>query len=51
MIGAALAPMDQKPLALADRLYGKPIQAIDIDDERPSVPVFIMPEDTHIAIK
>ncbi len=36
---------------LADRLHGKPIQAIDIDDERPNVPVFIMPEDTHIAIK
>ena len=36
---------------LADRLHGKPIQAIDIDDERPNVPVFIMPEDAHIAIK
>jgi hypothetical protein len=36
---------------LADRLHGKPIQAIDIDDERPTVPVFIMPQDAHIAIK
>ena len=37
--------------ALADRLHGKPIQAIDIDDERPHVPVFIMPADARIAIK
>lgn len=36
---------------LADRLHGKPIQAIDIDDERPNVPCFIMPEGTAIAIK
>ena len=36
---------------IADRLHGKAIQAIDIDDERPNVPVFIMPADTHIAIK
>jgi hypothetical protein len=36
---------------LADRLHGKPIQAVDIDDERPNVPVFIMPEGTAIAIK
>jgi len=36
---------------LADRLHGRPIQAIDIDDERPNVPVFIMPGDTEIAIK
>ena len=35
---------------LADRLYGKPVQAVDIDDERRDVPVFIMPPDTHIAI-
>jgi hypothetical protein len=37
--------------ALADRLHGKPIQAIDIDDQRPNIPVFIMPADAHIAIK
>ncbi len=37
--------------ALAERLHGKPIQVIDIDDERPQVPSFIMTEDTHIAIK
>jgi hypothetical protein len=36
---------------LADRLHGKPVQAIDIDDDRPSVPCFIMPEGTKIAIK
>ena len=36
---------------LADRLHGKPIQAVDIDDERPSAPCFIMPEGTRIAIK
>jgi hypothetical protein len=28
---------------IADRLHGKPVQAIDIDDERPQVPCFIMP--------
>jgi hypothetical protein len=36
---------------LADRLHGKPVQAVDIADERPNVPVFIMPPGTHIAIK
>jgi hypothetical protein len=36
---------------IADRLHGKPVQAVDIDDERPNVPVFIMPQDAHIAIK
>jgi hypothetical protein len=36
---------------IADRLHGKPVQAVDIDDERRDVPVFIMPPDTHIAIK
>jgi hypothetical protein len=44
---------DRLPAAseLADPLHGKPVQAIDIDDERPNVPVFIMPQDAHIAIK
>jgi hypothetical protein len=28
---------------LADRLHGRPIQAIDVDDGRPDVPCFIMP--------
>jgi hypothetical protein len=36
---------------LADRLHGKPVQAVDIDDERRDLPMFIMPPDTHIAIK
>jgi hypothetical protein len=38
-------------LELGDRLHGKPVQAIDIDDERPSVPCLIMPQDAQISIK
>jgi hypothetical protein len=36
---------------LADRLHGRAVQAIDVDDGRPDVPYFIMPPGTEIAIK
>jgi integrase len=35
---------------LADRLHGRAIQAVEIDD-RPDVPVFVFPPGTHIAIE
>ena len=36
---------------LADRLHGRSIQALEIEDDRPEVPCFIMPPGTKIAIK
>jgi hypothetical protein len=36
---------------LADRLHGRAVQAMEIDDGRPDVPCFIMPPGTHIAIE
>jgi hypothetical protein len=36
---------------LANRLHGRPVQAIDIDDERPAAPVFVLPEGTSVAMK
>jgi hypothetical protein len=36
---------------LADRLHGRPVQALDIDDGRPDVPCFIMPPGTEITIQ
>jgi hypothetical protein len=35
----------------AARFPRKPVQAVDIDDERTQVPVFHQAADTHIAIK
>jgi hypothetical protein len=36
---------------LADRLHGRAVEAVDIDDGRSDVPCFIMPPGTKIAIK
>ena len=36
---------------LADRLDGRAIQAVEIDDDGPEVPVFVFPPGTHIAIE
>jgi hypothetical protein len=36
---------------LADRLHGRAVQAVDIEDDRPHVPVFIMPPGTTVAIE
>jgi hypothetical protein len=36
---------------VADRLHGKPVQAVDIADERPTVPVFLLPEGARVATK
>jgi hypothetical protein len=36
---------------LADRLHAKPVQAVDIADERPTVPVFLLPEGARVATK
>jgi hypothetical protein len=36
---------------LADRLHGRAIQAVDIDDGRPEVPVFLLPPGARVATK
>jgi hypothetical protein len=36
---------------LADRLHGRAVQAVEIDDDRPDVPCFIMPPGSEIAIR
>jgi Berberine and berberine like len=29
---------------LANRLYSRPVQAVEVDDGRPTVPVFLLPD-------
>ena len=36
---------------LADRLHGRPTQVADVDDERPAVPVYLLPEGARVATK
>jgi hypothetical protein len=36
---------------LADRLQGRAVQAIDVDDGRPDVPVYLLPPGARVATK
>ena len=36
---------------LADRLHCRAVQAIDVDEGRPDVPVYILPPGTRVATK
>ena len=36
---------------LADRLHGRAVQAVDIDDDGRDVPTFVFPPGTRIAIE
>jgi hypothetical protein len=36
---------------LADRLHGRAVQAIDVDDGRPDVPVYLLPPGARVGTK